>query len=261
MALSSGRVARLPLHPPALLSLLAAAALACSSSPPPPPPPAPRAPSPESLLREAIALRASGDVDGARGKLEAALAASPRADPVRNELADLLMADGRELERAGEVLAGADAAAAGPRYHLLTGRLAELRGDGALAAEAYAHALSLGADPELRYERARLLAALGRTDEAIDELLALREAGRAGSAVALALAERYEEVGRVADAEAEYRRYAEAAPDRPQGLRLLARFLERHGREEEARAAEARARERAGGTPDRALRPLPPSRR
>jgi tetratricopeptide (TPR) repeat protein len=252
-------------RPPLLLPLplLAALALACSSSraPAPPTPEPPRPPSPEELLREAIGLRAAGEAEAARTKLEAALAASPRADPVRNELADLLVADGRDLDRAAEVLAGADAASAGPRYHLLSGRLAELRGDGALAVDAYARALALGADPELRYDRARLLGELGRNDEAIQELLQLREARRGRGSLEVALAERYEDAGRLAEAETEYRRNVEAAPDRPLGWTLLSRFLARHGREEEARDAEARARERAGGAPARALRPLPPSRR
>lgn len=244
---------------PILLPVLAAA-LGCSPPRAPAPPPSP-APSPETLLREAIAERAAGDVASARAKLEAALAVSPRADPVRNELADLLIADGRDLDRAAAVLAGADPASAGPRWHLLSGRLAQVRGDGGAAVEAYARALALGADPELRYERARLLAELGRNDEAIAELLALRGQGRGDGAVALALAERYEAAGRLAEAEAEYRAQARAAPDRPLGWSLLAAFLARHGRDAEARDAEARARERAGGAPSRALRPLPPSRR
>ena len=261
----SGRVARLTIALPLLLPLLGAVAPACSCRrAPAPPPPAPepaRPPSPEALLQEALTLRAAGDVEGARARLEAALAGSPRADAVRNELADLLIADGSELDRAAEVLAGADAATAGPRYHLLCGRLAELRDDGAAAAEAYARALALGADPELRYDRARLLAALGRSDEAIQELLTLRAARPENASITLALAERYEEAGRLAEAEAELRRNVDAAPDRPLGWSLLSRFLARHGREEEARAAETRARERAGAAPDRALRPLLPSRR
>jgi thioredoxin-like negative regulator of GroEL len=212
------------------------------------------------MLREAIAARAAGDVAAARAKLEAALAASPRADPVRNELADLLITEGVELDRAAEVLAGADAASAGPRWHLLSGRLAHLRGDNALAAEAYGRALALGADPELRYDRARLLAELGRDDEAIAELLALRAEGRGNGAVALALAERYESAGRLAEAEAEYRAYA-GASDRARGWTLLAEFLARQGRAAEARDVEARARGLGGGAPERALRPLPPSRR
>ena len=237
------------------------AALACSSSPRPPPPPAgPPPPSPEVLLEEAIALRSEGDLGAARAKLEAALAASPRADAVRNELVDLLLADGRELDRAAEVLAGADATAAGPRLHLLAGRLAELQGDDARAAEAYARALTLGADAELRFHRALVLDRLGRADEALLELEALRAARPAAPGLALALSEHYESVGRLPEAAAELVRAAEAAPERAAGWDRLARFHARHGQEAEARAAEARARDVAA-KPDRALRPLLPSRR
>jgi predicted Zn-dependent protease len=246
-----------------LLSALALSALACSSSRPPPPPPAPPAPpppSPELLLKEALSLRAEGELAAARAKLEAALAASPRADPVRNELADLLLADGDELDRAAEVLAGADAAAAGPRFHLLSGRLAELQADDARAAVAYARALELGADPELRFQRALVLERLGEGEAALAELEALRALRPGAPGLALALADRYEAAGRLAEAEAELVRAAEAAPGRAAGWDRLARFRARHGREDEARAAAERARE-LESKPDRALRPLLPSRR
>lgn len=246
-----------------LLFVLLAAALACSSfrPPPVPPPPAPpRPPSPEALLKEAIALRAAGDLDAARANLEAALAASPRADPVRNELAELLLAEGSEIDGAAEVLAGADAASAGPRFHLLFGRLAELQADDERAAAAYERALALGIDPEVRFQRALVLDRLGRTDEAITELEALRAVRPAAPGLALALADRYEAAGRIPEAEAELVRAAEAAPERAAGWDRLARFHARQGRDVEARAAEARARA-LEAKPARALRPLLPSRR
>jgi tetratricopeptide (TPR) repeat protein len=258
----------------AAVALASAAALACTAPAPRPPAPpsspqpvaepapaaAPAPPPPEVVLAQARALRAEGDLAGARARLEAGVQASPGSDEVRLELVDLLIADGRELDHAA-VLLGAVAPAADARFHLVAARLAEARGDHAGAAEAYAGALGGGvADPDVRLRRALVLERLGRGDEAIAELEQVR-AARPDDAVARSrLAERYEGAGRLAEAEAEHRWLAEDQPDRAAAWERLGRFYERAGRAEEARAALVRAREAAGRS-ERSLRPLLPSRR
>jgi predicted Zn-dependent protease len=74
------------------------------------------------------------------------------------------------------------------------------------------------------------------------------------------LADRYEAAGRLEEAEVELRSLADGDPDRAAGWERLARFYQRIGREKDARAAAGRARA-AAARPDRALRPLLPSRR
>lgn len=218
-----------------------------------------RQPRPDVLLARARALRAEGDLEGARARLEAAHQASPAADDVRVELADVLVADGRELDRAAELLAGVQ----GPgdaRLHLVTARLAEVRGDDAGAEASYAVALAVEPDPDVRLRRALALERLTRYDEATAELELVR-ADRPDDVLARArLADRYEAAGRLREAEAELVRAAEAQPDRAAGWERLARFYERAGRGADARAAQARARA-AAGRDERGLRPLLPSRR
>jgi tetratricopeptide (TPR) repeat protein len=215
-------------------------------------------PSPGEHLARARTLRAEGDTPAARARLEIALFVAPAYDDARLELADLLLADGAELDRAAELLAGVRAPHA--RAWLLAGRLAELRADDANAADAYARALEARDDPEVRLRRALALDRLGRPAEAIRELERVR-AARPDDAIARArLAALYEGAGRRREAEAEYRALAQARPRRAQGWEELAGFYERAGRRAEARAARERARQaRAGGA--RELRPLPPSRR
>ncbi|WP_232287268.1 tetratricopeptide repeat protein [Anaeromyxobacter dehalogenans] len=248
-----------------------AAAPAASPAQPTPPgaatPPAPaaepggRRPRTEVLVARAEALRGDGDLEGAREILEAAFALAPGSGEARLALADLLVADGRELDRAATLIAGAPEAAAVPRRRVLAGRLAELRGDDAAAVAEYAAALDLGADAEVRVRRALALERLGRGDEALLELhRASRE--RPGDALVRArLAERYEAAGLLPAAEAELVAAAEATPDRAAGWDRLARFYARTHREDKARAAEAKARAAAGTPRERVLRPLLPSSR
>ncbi|WP_232288393.1 lipopolysaccharide assembly protein LapB [Anaeromyxobacter sp. K] len=243
-----------------------AGAAASATPPAPAPAPAPaaepggRRPRTEVLVARAEALRADGDVEGAREILEAAFALATASGEARLALADLLVADGRELDRAATLIAGAPEAAAVPRRRVLAGRLAELRGDDATAVAEYAAALDLGADAEVRVRRALALERLGRGDEALLELhRASRE--RPGDALVRArLAERYEAAGLLPAAEAELVAAAEAAPERAAGWDRLARFYARTHRDEKARAAEAKARA-AAGTRERVLRPLLPSSR
>lgn len=220
-----------------------------------------RRPRTEVLVARAEALRVDGDLEGAREILEAAFALAPASGEARLALADLLVADGRELDRAATLIGGAPEAAAVPRRRVLTGRLAELRGDDATAVAEYAAALELGADADVRVRRALALERLGRGDEALLELhRASRE--RPGDALVRArLAERYEAAGLLPAAEAELVAAAEAAPDRAAGWDRLARFYARTHREDKARAAEAKARAAAGTPRERVLRPLLPSSR
>jgi len=214
----------------------------------------------ELLVARARALRAEGDVAGARVRLELALQDAPASAEARIELADLLLADARELERAGALLAGVPAGD-GARVHLLGARLAELRADDAGAAAAYARALEAADDPDVRLRRALALDRLGRSAEATLELERVR-AARPDDAIARArLAERYEAAGRLAEAEAELRAVAEARPERAAGWEGLAHFYERGGRGADARAALERARAARGPASGRELRPLPPSKR
>jgi len=211
------------------------------------------------LLARARALRAEGDVAGARARLEVALAMAPAYDDARLELADILLSDGSELDRAAALLAGVRAP--GARVHVLSARLAELRGDDAGAAAAYGSALAAGDDPDVRLRRALALDRLGRRPEAISELERIRAARPADAVARGRLAALYEAAGRLHEAEAEHRALAESRPERAQGWEDLARFCERNGRHAEARAAHARARAARGQASPRELRPLQPSTR
>jgi predicted Zn-dependent protease len=233
-----------------------------AAEPPPQAPPAEVAPSqprPDVLVARARVLRAEGDVAGAQARLELALVVAPGDDDARIELADLLVADGRDLSRAEELLAGVVGPPT-PRLHLVVARLAEARGDDGRAAAEYALALAEGDDPDARLRLALALERLGRLDEATAELERVR-AARPDDLVARArLAERYEAAGRLDEAEAELRSLAEEDPERAAGWDRLARFYQRIGREKDARAAAERART-AAARPERDLRPLLPSRR
>jgi predicted Zn-dependent protease len=256
-----------------LAPLAAGAALAfaaCKTPPPPrpvvetppaqvtPPPPAPVQPRPEVLVARARVLRAEGDVAGARARLEAAFETAPEDDEVRIELADLLVADGRDLGRAVALLEGR-VERGEARLHLVRAKLSESLGDDATAASEYELALALEDDPDVRLRRALALERLGRA-EATPELERVRADRPDDAVVRSRLAERYEAAGRLADAEAEYRWLAESQPERAAAWERLARFYERAGRKNDARAAAARART-AGGRQDRSLRPLLPSKR
>ncbi|HET8540148.1 MAG TPA: tetratricopeptide repeat protein, partial [Anaeromyxobacter sp.] len=152
---------RLSAHAAAvLLGALAACGTPRSGAPGAASSPAGGQPRPEVLVARARALRAEGDVAGARARLETALAAAPASDDARLELADLLLADATELDRAAALLAGVRAPWA--RAQLLSARLAELRGDDAGAAACYARALEAGDDPDARLRRALALDRLGR---------------------------------------------------------------------------------------------------
>jgi tetratricopeptide (TPR) repeat protein len=142
------------------------------------------------------------------------------------------------------------------------GRLAEPRDDPAADEAAFARRLAVADDPEARLGRALALERLGRDAEAIIELERLRSADPARAGVRARLAERYEAVGRLGDAEAELRALAGASAGRPEGWRRLAAFCRRHGLAGKAHDAEEAAREvEAQARPPRELRPLLPARR
>ncbi len=239
-------------------------AAACSRRGPPrvpeaAPVPVAAQPRPEVLVARARALRAEGDVGGARARLESAFAAEPGLDDARLELADLLIADGRELERAAVLLAGVREQGSA-RHALLAAQLAECRGDDAVASDSYARALALADDPDVRLRRALALERLGRSEEATSELERVRTDRPADAVARSHLAERYEAFGRLGDAEKELRRLADDQRDRASSWERLARFYGRHGRKADAKAALARART-ASGRSSRSLRPLLPSKR
>jgi predicted Zn-dependent protease len=207
------------------------------------------------LLARARVLRAEGDAPGARARLEAAFQDAPWNDEIRLELAELLLADGRELDRVAALLDGLREPERSRRGILLSAELSELRGDDAAAADGYARALAITSDPDLRLRRALALERLGRGDEALRELEQAKQERPDDPAIRARLGDRYEAAGLLADAEAELVAAAQAAPDRPVGWDRLAGFYGRIGRPEKARAAAARARELVG-VKDRALRPL-----
>lgn len=223
------------------------------------PPPAPRQPSPEEILGDARIYRLGGDLAAARARLEEGLSAAPDADAIRIELADLLLLDGRDPDRVAALLAGVRSPDG--RHHLLSARLAELRGDDAEAAAAYGRALLWGEDPDVRLRRALALERLGRAEEAVEELERVRAKRPGDVLVRVRLGERYEAAGRVHEAEAEFRVAAEEQAERAAGWERLARFYERAGREAEARGAWAKVVELRGRPAERVLRPLLPSRR
>lgn len=210
----------------------------------------------EVLLARARQLRVAGDHEGARQRLEQAAVIAPGDVEVCIALADLLVAGGAELDRAGGMLAAVPADT--PRRDELLGRLAEQRRDFAAAEAAYARQLARGPDPQVQLRRALALEQLGRLAEAIVELERLRAAAPGDTGVRLRLAEVYEETGRLTEAEAELRALAEASPSRPEGWRRLAALCARQGFTEKARAAEARVRD-AEARPKRELRPLKPT--
>ena len=188
----------------------------------------------------------------------AAFEAAPESEEVRLELADLLIVDGGDLDRAEALLASVHPAGDG-RLFLVLGRLADARGNDEGAAAAYGEALAVLDDPDARLRRALALERLGRRGEAIAELERLRPDRPSDPFVRGRLADLYEGTGRFHEAEAELRWLAELAPDRAAGWNRLARFYDRTGHPREAREAAARARA-TGGRQERALRPLLPSR-
>jgi tetratricopeptide (TPR) repeat protein len=255
-----------------VLRLLALAALvtvlaSCATAPPAPPPAAaaPTAapsqgapPRTDVLVARARALRAEGDIAGARARLETALQLAPQDRDARVELADLLVAQGEDLARADELLLPVPDDAT-PHVHLVRAHLAEARGDDALAAAEYWNALAAADDPDARLHRAFALERLGRRDEAIAELERVRAARPGDPVVGSHLAESYEAARRLPEAEAEYRALAESQPARGSGWERLAGFYERAGREREAKVAREKARA-LGQRSERTLRPLLPSR-
>ena len=206
----------------------------------------------------ARALRAQGDLANAKELYAEAHRAWPGMDEPRIELADLLVSDGRELERAAALLGGVRARE-GARFRLVAARLAEVRGDDPGAVDGYARALAVRDDPDTRLRRALALDRLGRAEEATAELERVRADRPRDASLRALLGERYEAAGRFAEAESEFRTAAESQPERAAGWERLARFYERRGRAAEAGAALGRARE-AGARNGRALRPLLPSK-
>ncbi|HEX7623999.1 MAG TPA: tetratricopeptide repeat protein, partial [Anaeromyxobacteraceae bacterium] len=90
------------------------------------------------------AARVEGRSSQARGHLERAIQAAPNRAEARLELAELLVADGVELDRARILLQQAQLLRGDPaRIARAGGALEELQGQEALAVESYARALEL----------------------------------------------------------------------------------------------------------------------
>jgi predicted Zn-dependent protease len=242
----------------AILVLLLVLVLACASpSPAKAPPPAPPQPRPESLLVDARVARESGDLPLSRAILERAVLAAPDWDLPRLDLAELLLLEGQDLAQVRTLLEGS-VRPQNPRGHVLRGQLAELEGDDLGAAAAYAQALLLRPDPDVRIRRALVLERLGRGDDAISELERLRDERPDDVAARARLAALFEQAGRLAHAERELEALAFGS-GRPGPWRALAEFHARNGDDAKARWAEANARA-LDGREERALRPLLPSR-
>jgi Tfp pilus assembly protein PilF len=231
--------------------------------------PAPAAPAPAAPavdvpgeLAAAERERSGGHPEAAREHLERVVAADPTVLLPRLDLAELLLADGAELDRAerlleeAQLLRGASASAA--RIFRLRGSLHELRGEDAAAAEAYRRSLGEAPDADLRLRRALLLGRLGKSADATVELVQVLAERPADRAALSALAELHETTGDLSSAELELSALAQRAPADPAPLRRLAAFHRRHGQEQKARELEARAKKLEAAP--RVLRPLRSSR-
>jgi len=250
---------------PRRAALALALAAACAGSPPAPrtvaPAPSPAAPSVDvaAELAAARAARVEGNGELARRHLETVVLADPRAFEPRLDLAELLLADGSGVERAALVIEEARALReTDARLWRLRGSLLELRQDEAGAADAYALALAISPDAELRLRRGMLLAHLGQRADAAVELERVEAERPSDRAARAALAELYETDGRLAEAEGELAELARLAPAEAGAQRRLAAFHRRHGDPAKAREAEERARQLEAAP--RALRPLGPAR-
>ncbi|MBI5069833.1 MAG: tetratricopeptide repeat protein [Deltaproteobacteria bacterium] len=239
---------------PLLIALLAAAPAAQ-----PTPPPAGHVAA-AGALAAAREAREAGDVPGAQALLRKAVAADPGWDLPRLDLAELLLSEGGAADAARQLLSAPGLQSASPRLPRLRGAAAEQLGDAEGAAAAYGEALSLRDDLDLRLHRAVLLARSGAGPQAQAEAERVRSE-RPGDLLARSLlADLYEQAGLRAEAEAELRWLAGAAPTDPAPLRRLAAFLARGGDAAGAEAAESAARAR-NGRAARSLRPLLPDPR
>lgn len=239
-----------------MLPALLATFLAAAPASPAPPPGSDAA---RAALSAARAARERGDAAAERLELARAVSADPGWDLPRIDLAEVLLRDAGDGNAALALLDGPGLRGDNPRLQRLRGAAREQAGDGEGAVAAYAAALALRDDDELRLRRAMLLAGLGRGPEAIVELERLRAVRPADPRPRSQLAELYEAAGRRAEAEVELRWLAAAAPAAPAPLYRLARFLARGGDSEGAERVDraARALER----PTRAMRPLMPDGR
>lgn len=248
-----------------LVAAVLALGLACASPRGPSILPAPATPIPppvDPALELALgrAARVEGRSSQAREHLERAIQAGPNRAEARLELAELLVADGVELDRArillqeAQLLRGDSA-----RIAQAGGALEELQGQDAQAVESYARALELSPDPDLQLRRGLLLQRLGRSGEAAAELASVLRARPGDRAARMVQAEACEAAGQLAAAEHALAVASALAPADASPLRALAAFYLRHG--ERAKAAAAARRLGADSQPARKLRPLLPAHR
>jgi Flp pilus assembly protein TadD len=215
---------------------------------------------PGTELEKARAALAAQRTDDAVRHLESAIAAGPGQVDARLELAQILLKDGNDLDRAVSLVDEADRLRRGdPRAYRVRGAVSELRGDDRGAAAAYGAVLAVESDEDLRLRRAVLLERIGDRDGATGELQRVVKARPRDRTAHARLAELHERAGRLNVAEEELLFIASLAPDDASAQRQLAAFYRRHGQPEKARVADDRARALDG--PRRSLRPLRPSKR
>ncbi len=246
-----------------IAALAFALAAACASHPQPRPPAQPAATDVADELRLARAGRAAGQLDVARDHLQRAVDADATLFEPRLDLAEILLAEGADLDRAARVLRDAWRLGRGDvRLARLRGSLRDQSGDLAGAVDVYGAALAIEPDTDLRLRRGLLLVRLARRSEAIAELEQVRGERPDDRSARVALAELYEAGGQLSRAEGELATLADLPPHDGAAQRRLARFLWRHGAAERAQAADRRARDLEGPLRNgRVLRPLQPAKR
>lgn len=216
----------------------------------------------EGGLEQVRALRAAGDLPGARQHLDRLLEGTPRNAAAAVERASVLVALGEDLDLAlADAEQGVKALGTEARAFRVLAEVHEEREEAEPALAAYEKALALEENVTVRRRLGALHARQGRPEKAIRHWEAVRSAepGEAGAYAELAAL--YEQAGRMASAEAAHRELL--ARTHPNALLLgrFADFLERQGKLPEARKVREEAQSLAPARSNRNLRPLPPSRR
>ena len=148
--------------------------------------------------RLAQLLRQTGDATGERDAWLSVLAATSSAE-AHFRLADLFLAENSLVEAAAHVRALAEARPGKAGHWRRLAHLLQRSGDAGGEAEAWHHVLQLIDDEEAHSRLAKLLPALGRSQEAVVHLRALAEAAPADYGRWIDLAESLRSLGRAAE--------------------------------------------------------------